>query len=327
MEVPTILYFLNQKVDIPVPGRGGRHADLQGFLRGQSSTAPQSSEERISERIVEQIVDIPGGGLQGLRPRQGSTVASSSSSVSRSPIDWLNNTEDKAFQGVFRTLPRCERAAERQLIRAGRLLNGSCRPTPQDFTDDGNIFREDAEKFWIRLDTGQWKLLRADMVMTLDSAPRQWHGWVSLGLVLGSTVDAWSASAPGCIWVGSPCFLRTWKLDTTSRASQIWQFSVRCLGVLFMGRLLCQRTAALGRISSSTSICSRCSKLGKTGHISFALVSFSLGPVFGCCLWSTAFWIFLEILRARHMVQQWIHVPREALTNFSHFLRCGELES
>ena len=33
-----------------------------------SSTAPQFFEERISERIVEQIVDIPGGGLQGFRP-------------------------------------------------------------------------------------------------------------------------------------------------------------------------------------------------------------------------------------------------------------------
>ena len=101
VEVPTILYFLKQKVDIPVPGGGGRHADLQGFLRGQSSTAPQFSEERVSKRIVEQNVDIPGGGLQGLRPVQGST-ASSSSSVSRSPTDWLNS-EDKAFQGFFRT--------------------------------------------------------------------------------------------------------------------------------------------------------------------------------------------------------------------------------
>ena len=31
VEVPTILYFLNQKVDFPVLGVGGRHADLQGF--------------------------------------------------------------------------------------------------------------------------------------------------------------------------------------------------------------------------------------------------------------------------------------------------------
>ena len=31
VEVPTILYFLKQNVDIPVPGGGGRLADLQGF--------------------------------------------------------------------------------------------------------------------------------------------------------------------------------------------------------------------------------------------------------------------------------------------------------
>ena len=109
--------------------------------------------------------------------------------------------------------------------------------------------------------------------------PRRWHGGVSLGLVLGSAVDTWSASALGCFWMGSPHSLRTWKLDTTSRASRIWQFLVRCLGVLFMGRLcasaaLCQPTAAFGRISSSTLICSRSSHL-ETGHFSSALVSFS----------------------------------------------------
>ena len=50
---------MEQNVDIPVPGRGGRIAGLQGFLPRQSSTAPQLSPERISERIVQQIVDIP----------------------------------------------------------------------------------------------------------------------------------------------------------------------------------------------------------------------------------------------------------------------------
>ena len=48
-----------QIVGIPVPR--GR---VQGFLPQQSSTATPSSLERISERTVEQIVDIsPGGGL------------------------------------------------------------------------------------------------------------------------------------------------------------------------------------------------------------------------------------------------------------------------
>ena len=41
---PTIVSYswlqriMEQNVNIPVPGGGGRHGDLQGFLRGQSST-------------------------------------------------------------------------------------------------------------------------------------------------------------------------------------------------------------------------------------------------------------------------------------------------
>ena len=59
VEVPTIVSFsslqriVEQNVAIPVPGGGGRLADFQSFLPRQSSTAPQFSEERISERIVE----------------------------------------------------------------------------------------------------------------------------------------------------------------------------------------------------------------------------------------------------------------------------------
>ena len=88
VEVPTILFFLKQTVETPVPRGRGR---LQGFLPDQNPTA----------QLAEQLVDIPvfGGGLQGFRPGQGST-ASSSSSVSRSPTDWLN-TAGEAFQGFF----------------------------------------------------------------------------------------------------------------------------------------------------------------------------------------------------------------------------------
>ena len=79
VEVPTIMSYspllqqtLEQNVDIPVRGRGGRNVDLQGFPPRQSSTAPLLSLERISEQIVEQTVDIPVsvGGLQDFRPRQ-----------------------------------------------------------------------------------------------------------------------------------------------------------------------------------------------------------------------------------------------------------------
>ena len=63
VEVPTIVPFsslqrtVEQHVGFPVPGGGGRLASLQGSLPGQCSTAPS----------VEQIVDTPGGGLQGSR--------------------------------------------------------------------------------------------------------------------------------------------------------------------------------------------------------------------------------------------------------------------
>ena len=66
-------HFLEQIVAIPVPGGGGRLAGLQGFLPGQSSTAPQ---ERISGRIMGQFVHIPGGGLQRFRPGQSSSSSS-----------------------------------------------------------------------------------------------------------------------------------------------------------------------------------------------------------------------------------------------------------
>ena len=49
VEVPTVLCFLKQIVDIPVPGRGGRLAGLQVFHLEQSATAP----------FYEQTVDIP----------------------------------------------------------------------------------------------------------------------------------------------------------------------------------------------------------------------------------------------------------------------------
>ena len=92
------------------------------------------------------------------------------------------------------------------------------------------------------------------------------------------------------------------------------------------GAALCQPTVAFEGFPLLRRF-ARAVRTWKAGHFSFALVSFSPGPVFGCCLWSTAFWIFWKILRACHLVRQWIHVLRRLWTNFSHFLRCGELES
>ena len=112
VEVPTVLSPLRiaeQIVGIPVPrGRGERR--VQGFLPRQSSTATPSAEERISERIVEQIVfpssakrtserieeqlvdTSPGGGLA-----QGSASSA--------------GPADEDFTWVFRTFPRGEKSA------------------------------------------------------------------------------------------------------------------------------------------------------------------------------------------------------------------------
>ena len=83
VEVPTIVSYSSlqqvreQNVDIPVPGRDGRNAGLQGFHPEQSSTAPQFFEERISEQIVEEIVDITVSGRGRQVFRQGQSSSSS----------------------------------------------------------------------------------------------------------------------------------------------------------------------------------------------------------------------------------------------------------
>ena len=108
VEVPTIISYyssllqrtVEQNVDTPVPDRGGRNVGLQGFPPRQSSTAQLASQERSSERIVEQIVDsrVVGGGLRDFRPGQSSSSSSSSAGV--------HGFADELGEGVFRTFPR-----------------------------------------------------------------------------------------------------------------------------------------------------------------------------------------------------------------------------
>ena len=123
VEVPTIISYSSlrrtteQHVDIPGPRREGRHPGLQGFPPRQSSTATPSSKKRISERIVEQIVDVPGGGLEDFRPVQSS---SSSSHVPARAYDALDAPGD----GVFRTFPTPKKVRSRVRTR-GR----NCSPS------------------------------------------------------------------------------------------------------------------------------------------------------------------------------------------------------
>ena len=73
-------------------------------------------------------------------------------------------------------------------------------------------------------------------------------------------------------------------------------------------------------------------------HVAFLVAPFALGNLdFAFALVSfspSGVWVFpVEYVvldfsgRVRCLVQRWIRVLREALDEFQHFLRCGELES
>ena len=115
VEVPTVLsptrialQIAEQIVDTPVPrGRGERR--VQGSLPGQSTTATHSSGKRISERIVEQIVDFAEQTVEqivDIYPGDGLGLGSASS-AGAAHADLL---------GFFRTFPPWKKSAE---CRAG----------------------------------------------------------------------------------------------------------------------------------------------------------------------------------------------------------------
>ena len=123
VEVPTVLSptrialrIAEQIVDTPVPrGRG------QGFLPEQSSTATSSSGKRISERTVEQIVDISssGDGLgQGFSSSAGPSDEDFTGFFSHFPME--KSAECRAGQ--------CGPAAARQLMDSGGLCAAQLVP-------------------------------------------------------------------------------------------------------------------------------------------------------------------------------------------------------
>ena len=128
VEVPPIISFsslqriVEQNVDVPVPRGGVR--DLQGFPPGQASTTSSFSQERISERNVEQIAGFSGGGLQDFLPGQ------SSSSSSHDPAR-ASDALDAPGYGFFALFPT-EKSAE---CRAGQ-----CGPAPaRQLTDTASL--------------------------------------------------------------------------------------------------------------------------------------------------------------------------------------------
>ena len=113
VEVPTVLSPLRiaeQIVGIPVPrGRGKRR--VQGSLPGQSATATHSSGKRISERIVEQIVDFPEQTVEqivDISLGDGLGLGSASSA----------GAADKDFAVFFALFPMEEVRSARQVVSA-----------------------------------------------------------------------------------------------------------------------------------------------------------------------------------------------------------------
>ena len=236
VEVPTTIsvasLFMQRLVELgtPVPGVGGRNAGLHGLLHGQGSTATHSSEERISERIVEQIafpsseeriseriveqiVDftVACGDPQGFRPGQ------SSSSVARSPADWLD-TEDEPGQGVFHTFPQNKkvrhnlrtrgrnclrtRAHGRQLLFARpwclrRRRRRSARRTLKWSTWSSTFACGGASGSQLASNiAGGWPLPMGPR-LAIPYGCRRGSSAEGQGVVHGTTVDTWSASVPG----------------------------------------------------------------------------------------------------------------------------------
>ena len=105
MEVPTIVsnssllqQTLEQNVDIPVQRRSSRFSSPGQKFNSDAFL----SLERISEQVVEQIVDISlvsGGGLEDFRPGQ----SSSSSSHFQAGV---HEDADEPSEGFFRTFPQ-----------------------------------------------------------------------------------------------------------------------------------------------------------------------------------------------------------------------------
>ena len=135
VEVPTTVSYsslqrtVEQLVDSPVPGGGGPSSGHHGFLPRQRSTA-SPSRKRISERIVEQIVDpVSRGSLPG-------------SSSSHSPAS-DEECADEPGKGVVRTFPQIKKSAKVTSHPGSELP-----PHPSSWTAPAQL--EDSVE-WVRL--------------------------------------------------------------------------------------------------------------------------------------------------------------------------------
>ena len=130
-------------------------------------------QKRISKRIVEQIVDVPGGGLQDFRPGQSSY---SSSHVPARAYDSL----DAPGAGFFRTFPHIKKKVRKLGPRSGSELLPELSPSTrrayavpmvlevaapvlevESEGEDPDRWRDELGRLWMRsaLNPRKWYLL------------------------------------------------------------------------------------------------------------------------------------------------------------------------
>ena len=263
VEVPTTVTYsslqrtVEQHVDIPVPGGGGGSVSgLHGFLPRQRSTA-SPSRKRISERIVEQIVDpVSGGGLHGSLPGQ-------SSSSSHSPAG-VEERADEPGEGFFRTFPKLKKV-RRSLRTRGR----NCLRTPAHGRRRLS-WRTPSSGCGSRMTSLASRTTGTDALVRLSGSHRLASRWCGTpkGMRRGpATSGTRKRVSPR---LTSPLFLLGEKLHRQPRAvykywvpycaffsvPRLWQSFIRCSLWFDSGYILRQSTAACGRYSSWTKVCS-----------------------------------------------------------------------
>ena len=186
-----------QIVDNPV--RPGSAGDLQGFLRGQGSTA-------FSEQIPE--FPDPGGGREDFQPVQGFAASSS-------------DLPGQAGQEGFRTFPQNQKSATQPPHSRSELPPHS-NPWTTAPCDASMVLEEEEEEEECEEDfaveyvefaiacggasgtqlasgiAGGWPLPMGHRLAIQYGGPRG-SSAEGQGDVLGTIVDTWSASVPGCL--------------------------------------------------------------------------------------------------------------------------------
>ena len=132
VEVPTVLtptriavQIAEQIVDTLVP-RGRDRRRLQGSLPGQSSTTSLSSGKRISDRIMEQIVDFPEQTVEQIVDTSpgGSLAQGSSSSAGPADEDFaggFSHFSPREKKCACRRESECESTSALEVMDAGGL--------------------------------------------------------------------------------------------------------------------------------------------------------------------------------------------------------------